>query len=295
MKLQGINKTVHIIRDSEESLFRCFALASGLNEDMYDMIRHVLEEECINHQDTYSQYTAEEKYIRAFCHVSSFNITVHKLGSPPEEFKSGQTETTQVDLILIGAKHYDIALAPDLKTEGDPECKAELIHEEALDTEEAKDTESHLETKREKHCATTTSSEAELPSHEEIERKVLESESIIKHQQIIDDTTTLTRLLQTVLLDRKSTMDWLISKGMINMDRQCTECQSQLRFRRTLSDREDGEFWCPSCHRRFSIRSDTLISSLRLSPQKFTQVLILWLKGAEHSEIAREDNTQKSS
>ena len=60
-------------------------------------------------------------------HISSSDITVHQLSSTPEVFKSGETETTQINLILIGAKHYDVVFAQYPKTKDERECKADLI------------------------------------------------------------------------------------------------------------------------------------------------------------------------
>ena len=254
---------------------------------MHDTVRHVLEEEILNNQDKYSQYERDDQHVRAFCQISSSDVTIHQVGLPPQEFKAVENPSMRVELIKIGLTHYDLLTPKSLPIAHHTEVPHKRLQEESVVEQEAvTDAESEAEHKKTEQI--TTPSNHQSLSREEAERKVLESETVIAHQKTFDDKTTLTKLLQTVLLNRKSTMQWLISKGMMTSNRKCPDCNSELRFRPTLSDREDGEFWCASCRKRFSIRSDSLISSLRLSPQKFTQVLILWLKGAEHCDIAKE-------
>ena len=64
-----------------------------------------------------------------------------------------------------------------------------------------------------------------------------------------------------------------------------------MRLRRELSGRPDGDFYCSYCYRRCSVRPDTLLQSLHLSPQKFTQIIIHWLLNDSHVKIASEVGT----
>ena len=60
-------------------------------------------------------------------------------------------------------------------------------------------------------------------------------------------------------------------------------------LRRTaIKGRPDGDFYCPKCQCRRSIRENTIFRSLHLSPELFCQIVIHWLGRDPRTRTATE-------
>ena len=258
------------------SVFRCFALGCGYDQDVYGMFRTLVAKEIEENRNEYIGFVPPEQFeetlrkiksdgywggdleIRAFVKRMHVTVILYHPGQASREYKA-EPEERRIEIAHLCETHFDL-LVPKVMTPQNnvPSNGSESRNDESL-------------------------------NQEQIEKIVAASPTILEAAiSSVDTDETLTDLLLNHFCTRRKALEWLESIGLIYASRSCDSCGKLMRRRYEVGDRVDGDFWCDRCRKRTTVRKDNLLYEIKSPLHKVCQVFARWLKRDPQMVIAQE-------
>lgn len=242
--------------------------------------RDIIAEEVQLHWDVYEAYAhmrdvasvvkairtegnwGDHLEIAAFSRCMNCTIVIHQVDTDDIVFERSDPATT-IELAYLGRNHYDLLIAETLET--------------------TEPTFGLHQTSSRQFPSETSSDQLNAGGAEKTSDKI-----VSKAQDYVPASVTLTSMLQSVLLSREATVQWLTELDILPKTMECYRCHSIMRRRFSVAKKPDGDFYCSKCKRCASPRSKTLFSFFRLDPQLFVQVIFHWFSADSRENTARE-------
>ena len=262
--------------------FSCLCIGSGRPEEDYMMLRQMISKELSEHPENYLSAGYREQYIReyaphvtkfgffggdlelrAFVHLINRTVKVYTINRTPDIFQ-GTSEAPDIELGYVCDNHFDLLLPEDV------EYQASRVISIAKTNKQDTSNKDQISDKQLKDIL--NSSVIQLAPNKDIE----------------ETNTTLTKLLQTSLLNRESAIKWLQELGIFYTERTCEKCGKPMTLKEPTQERPDGEFGCRFCNTRASIRKPNIFSYRGVPPHKIAQVFIRLFKKEQLGTIAHE-------
>ena len=205
-----------------------------------------------------------ELEIAAFSSAMKSKINVYKDGTLHSVYQP-ETFSREVELLYLNENHYDMLLEEGIPVVGEciqinvPEFPSDAVSQSQSLPQEPTDSKQETDTD---------------------DQLISQTDEILNSEEMTDDPSnerTLTSLLQKEFLTRESTLQWLTENGVFPSTMNCPNpsCGGGQMIRwTTIKGRPDGDFYCPKCQCRRSIRGNTIFRSLHLSPELFCQIVI---------------------